>query len=218
MVIRWDYPVDHDDVDQTDQPVHFSVEACRLRSSEPWTVIKTDVTETVCQIDHLKFGETYSFRVTSHHQGAGHTSDPSPPSNPLVIPLQDVINNMQSMQGGGGMMGTSRRLSSTSNNSSSCDSSTTTGEAVTASLWQRDFERKYIELEELGRGRFSVVRKCQEILSGAEVAVKFINRRKQSREDTQKEYEVLSSINHPALIHSTGLFLTASSDAIVLNL
>ena len=27
--------------------------------------------------------------------------------------------------------------------------------------WQRDFERRYIELEELGRGRFSVVRRCQ---------------------------------------------------------
>ena len=39
--------------------------------------------------------------------------------------------------------------------------------------------RCYIELEELGKGRFSVVRKCQEIISGNEVAVKFINRRKQ---------------------------------------
>ena len=57
------------------------------------------------------------------------------------------------------------------------------------SCWKRDFERKYIELEELGRGRFSVVRKCQEILTGQEVAVKFINRRKQTRDETRKEYE-----------------------------
>ena len=41
------------------------------------------------------------------------------------------------------------------------------------------YHRCYIELEELGKGRFSVVRKCQEIISGNEVAVKFINRRKQ---------------------------------------
>ena len=41
--------------------------------------------------------------------------------------------------------------------------------------------RCYIELEELGKGRFSVVRKCQEIISGNEVAVKFINRRKQGK-------------------------------------
>ena len=86
------------------------------------------------------------------------------------------------------------------------------------SCWQRDFERKYIELEELGRGRFSVVRKCQEILSGTEVAVKFVNRRKQSREDTQREYEILANVDHPNVVRATGLFLTATSDAIVLNL
>ena len=84
--------------------------------------------------------------------------------------------------------------------------------------WQRDFERRYIELEELGRGRFSVVRRCQEILSGNEVAVKFINRRKQSREETQKEFEILSILNHPNIISATGLFLTATSDAIVMKL
>ena len=109
------------------------------------------------------------------------------------------------------------------------------------SCWKRDFERRYIELEELGRGRFSVVRKCQEILSGQEVAVKFINRRKQTRDETRKEYEILAliandtssynnSILHsnnlagksgvapPCLIKSSGLFLTATSDAIVMNL
>ena len=110
------------------------------------------------------------------------------------------------------------------------------------SCWKRDFERRYIELEELGRGRFSVVRKCQEILTGQEVAVKFINRRKQTRDETRKEYEILaliasemtssssardltsksssrlSSAAPPCLINSTGLFLTATSDAIVMNL
>ena len=105
------------------------------------------------------------------------------------------------------------------------------------SCWKRDFERRYIELEELGRGRFSVVRKCQEILTGQEVAVKFINRRKQTRDETRKEYEILAMIASepslcdspskgpaisysapPSLIKSTGLFLTATSDAIVMNL
>ena len=84
--------------------------------------------------------------------------------------------------------------------------------------WQTDFERRYIELEELGRGRFGVVRKCQEILTGSEVAVKFVNRKRQPREQTLREHEALSGITHPNLIHSTGLFVTATSDAIVLNL
>ena len=93
------------------------------------------------------------------------------------------------------------------------------------SCWKRDFERRYIELEEVGRGRFSVVRKCQEILTGQEVAVKFINRRKQTRDETRKEYEILALVANErscpvpfCLIKSSGLFLTATSDAIVMNL
>ena len=84
--------------------------------------------------------------------------------------------------------------------------------------WQTDFERKFIELEDLGRGRFGVVRKCQEILTGAEVAVKFVHRKRQSRDATQKEHEILAGLSHPHLVHSRGLFVTATSDAIVLNL
>ena len=70
--------------------------------------------------------------------------------------------------------------------------------------------------------------------------MKFINRRKQTRDETRKEYEILAliandtssynnSILHsnmagksgvapPCLIKSSGLFLTATSDAIVMNL
>ncbi len=84
--------------------------------------------------------------------------------------------------------------------------------------WQRDFERQYIELEELGRGRFSVVRRCQQILTGTETAVKFVNRRRQSREDTQAEFDLMSRIKHLNVVEATGLFLTATSDAIVMNL
>ena len=51
-----------------------------------------------------------------------------------------------------------------------------------------------------------------------QVAVKFINRRKQVREETQKEFEILSILNHPNIVSSTGLFLTATSDAIVMKL
>jgi len=70
----------------------------------------------------------------------------------------------------------------------------------------------------VGRGRFSVVRRCQQILSGEEVAVKFINRRKQNRVETQKEFEILSVLHHPNIVSASGIFLTATSDAIVMKL
>ena len=84
--------------------------------------------------------------------------------------------------------------------------------------WQSNFERSYIELEELGRGRFSVVRRCQEIMSGNEVAVKFVNRRKQNEPDTLREYRHLATIKNPHLISSFGLYLTSNSYAIVMTL
>jgi serine/threonine protein kinase len=85
-------------------------------------------------------------------------------------------------------------------------------------VWKTNFERSYIELEELGRGRFSVVRRCQEIISGNEVAVKFINRKKQSEKDTVREYTYLSDIKHTSIIASMGLYSTSTSYAIVMTL
>ena len=84
--------------------------------------------------------------------------------------------------------------------------------------WQSNFELSYIELEELGRGRFSVVRRCQEIMSGNEVAVKFVNRRKQCEVDTLREFRILAGLKHPYIISSMGLYLTSTSYAIVLTL
>lgn len=92
------------------------------------------------------------------------------------------------------------------------------GRAKVSNEWQSNFERSYIELEELGRGRFSVVRRCQEIMTGNEVAVKFVNRKKQDEVDTLREYRHLAALKYPYLIASRGLYLTSNSYAIVMTL
>ena len=61
-------------------------------------MIKSDILECVCQVDNLRHGETYSFRVasvardpSSGTEGATLvTSEPSKPSSPLVIPDSSV--------------------------------------------------------------------------------------------------------------------------------
>ena len=63
-----------------------------------------------------------------------------------------------------------------------------------------------------------MVRRCQEILTGREVAVKFVNRKKQTGEATKREYEVLRRLAHPGLVNASGLFTTVNSDAIVMDL
>ena len=63
-----------------------------------------------------------------------------------------------------------------------------------------------------------MVRRCHEIMSGNDVAVKFVNRRKQGEAETLREYRHLAQLNHPHIISSLGLYLTSNSYAIVLTL
>ena len=116
----------------------YKLEACRLRSSESWITINADV-ETItngdddandsrrfCTVHSLKQGETYTFRVISVANSISGSkgerndtySEPSPPSNPLTIPLGDIP---LSGNAGPTSQGTlSSRRSSTSSGSGSC--------------------------------------------------------------------------------------------------
>ena len=118
-----------------------------------WAEVRAGLADGLCIVDSLLPGEVYSFRVVCSPP-AGPPSLPPAPSPPLTVPLPDLPLAHPSPLA-----------------------------APAAQLpdpaWQPDFELQYIELEEVGRGRYSVVRRCQEILTGREVAVKFVNRRKQ---------------------------------------
>jgi kalirin len=191
--------------------VHYTVECCRLtdRSSNAWTVVNRNVADGMCVVQDLEPGETYTFRITCHRtsstfsdDSATEQSEPSLPSNPLTVPPSSAEQHR--------MMGDGNNPLLKRNSMHDLDA-----------CWQRDFERQYIELEELGRGRFSVVRRCQQILTGAEVAVKFVNRKRRLREETRKEYELILRADGGSggsVVETGGLFATLSSDAIVLNL
>lgn len=88
--------------------------------------------------------------------------------------------------------------------------------------WQQEqFTRRYIELEEIGRGRFSVVRKAKDRGTGLEVALKQVFRRKQPHKITQAEYTLLAGMQHTNIIHAMALFDNApvpGLDTIVLEL
>lgn len=88
--------------------------------------------------------------------------------------------------------------------------------------WQQEqFKRRYFELEEIGRGRFSIVRKAKDRGTGQEVALKQVLRRKQSHSITQAEYTLLAGMQHHNIIHAMALFDNApipGIDTIVLQL
>lgn len=88
--------------------------------------------------------------------------------------------------------------------------------------WQQEqFNSRYIEYEEIGRGRFSIVRKAKDRGTGFEVALKKVFRRKQSHKVTQDEYALLARMQHINIIHAMALFDNApvpGVDTIVLEL
>ncbi|CAH0547746.1 unnamed protein product, partial [Brassicogethes aeneus] len=88
--------------------------------------------------------------------------------------------------------------------------------------WQQEqFKRRYVELEEIDRGRFSVVRLARDRGTGVEVALKQVTRRKQPHHITQAEYAVLVGMQHVNVIRSLALFDNAplpGIDTIVLEL
>ena len=88
------------------------------------------------QVDNLRHGETYSFRVitVAHKNGDQVTdsqSEPSKPSSPLVIPDINTTKDPRPHSG---------------DSNDICRSDV--GQSLGAP-WQTDFERKYIELEEV---------------------------------------------------------------------
>ncbi|XP_049828356.1 kalirin isoform X4 [Schistocerca gregaria] len=88
--------------------------------------------------------------------------------------------------------------------------------------WQQEqFRRRYSELEEIGYGRFSVVRKARDRGTSQEVAVKQVYCKRQSREVTQAEYALLARLQHSNIVRALALFENAPQpgiDSIVMEL
>lgn len=91
-----------------------------------------------------------------------------------------------------------------------------------AAAWEAEqFVARYLELDELSKGRFAVVRRARDRGTGQEVALKQIHRQKQSRSLTRAEYDLLAAIHHGNIVRAFALFENAPQqgiDTIVLEL
>ncbi|GCC29200.1 hypothetical protein chiPu_0007637 [Chiloscyllium punctatum] len=63
--------------------------------------------------------------------------------------------------------------------------------------WKDNFESSYTELFEIGRGRFSVVKKCIQKSTKREVAVKFISKKMKKKDQVAHEAAILLNLQHP---------------------
>ncbi|KYO42826.1 hypothetical protein Y1Q_0016202 [Alligator mississippiensis] len=85
-------------------------------------------------------------------------------------------------------------------------------------IWKDNFDSLYSEVAELGRGRFSVVKKCDQKGTKRVVATKFINKKLMKRDQVTHELGIMQNLQHPQLIGLLDTFETSTSYVLVLEM
>ncbi|KAJ1070286.1 hypothetical protein K5549_006834 [Capra hircus] len=84
--------------------------------------------------------------------------------------------------------------------------------------WKDNFDCFYSEVAELGRGRFSVVKKCDQKGTKRAVATKFVNKKLMKRDQVTHELGILQNLQHPLLVGLLDTFETPTSYVLVLEM
>uniref|UniRef100_A0A8C9VXI4 non-specific serine/threonine protein kinase n=1 Tax=Scleropages formosus TaxID=113540 RepID=A0A8C9VXI4_SCLFO len=84
--------------------------------------------------------------------------------------------------------------------------------------WKDNFESFYAEVAELGRGRFSVVKKCDHQGTRRMVAAKLVNKRLTRREQVTRELSIHQRLQHPHLLSLLDTFETSNNYVLVLEM
>uniref|UniRef100_A0A8C6PAD4 non-specific serine/threonine protein kinase n=1 Tax=Nothobranchius furzeri TaxID=105023 RepID=A0A8C6PAD4_NOTFU len=84
--------------------------------------------------------------------------------------------------------------------------------------WKDNFESHYTEVAELGRGRYSVVKRCDHRCTKRTVAVKHVNKKLMKRDRVTQELNLLQRLQHPHIVSLLDTYETSSSYALVLQM
>ncbi|XP_048725006.1 kalirin isoform X7 [Caretta caretta] len=84
--------------------------------------------------------------------------------------------------------------------------------------WKENFDFAYMELHEIGRGRFSIVKKCIHKATRKDVAVKFISKKMKKKEQAAHEAALLQHLQHPQYITIHDTYESPTSYILVLEL
>ncbi|KAF7707997.1 triple functional domain protein-like isoform X2 [Silurus meridionalis] len=85
-------------------------------------------------------------------------------------------------------------------------------------IWKENFESLYTEVMELGRGRFSVAKWCEQEGTRRSVVAKLVNKKLMRREQVMKELNVLRCLQHPNVVGLLDTFETNTSYVLVLEM
>ncbi|XP_039890053.1 kalirin isoform X3 [Simochromis diagramma] len=84
--------------------------------------------------------------------------------------------------------------------------------------WKENLESTFTEICEIGRGRFSVVRKCVNRSTKKEVAVKFVSKKMQKKEQVAHEADILQYVHNHQLVSLLDTYESPSCLMLVLEL
>uniref|UniRef100_H9GAI0 Trio Rho guanine nucleotide exchange factor n=3 Tax=Anolis carolinensis TaxID=28377 RepID=H9GAI0_ANOCA len=84
--------------------------------------------------------------------------------------------------------------------------------------WKDNFDSLYSEVAELGRGRFSVIKRCDQKGTKREVAAKFVNKKLMKRDQVTHELGIMQNLQHPQLVSLLDTFETSTSYILVLEM
>ncbi|KAK1794796.1 hypothetical protein P4O66_010000 [Electrophorus voltai] len=85
-------------------------------------------------------------------------------------------------------------------------------------VWKENFESLYVEVMELGRGRFAVAKWCEQRATGRPVAAKLVSKKLVRRQRVVRELGVLRHVHHPHLVGLIDAFETPSSYVLILEI
>ncbi|XP_054897787.1 triple functional domain protein isoform X1 [Poeciliopsis prolifica] len=85
-------------------------------------------------------------------------------------------------------------------------------------IWKSSFESYFTEITELGRGRFSVTKRCDQRGSKRTIAAKHVNKKLLCRELVLQEIRLLQTLDHPNLVRLLDTYETAHSYVLVLEM
>uniref|UniRef100_A0A4W3J5E4 Rho guanine nucleotide exchange factor 25 n=1 Tax=Callorhinchus milii TaxID=7868 RepID=A0A4W3J5E4_CALMI len=85
-------------------------------------------------------------------------------------------------------------------------------------IWKDNFDSIYTEVAEIGRGRFSVVKRCDQKGTKREVAAKLINKKMMKRDQVIHELRIMQNLQHPQLIGLLDTFETSTNYILILEI
>ncbi|XP_020600716.1 triple functional domain protein-like isoform X7 [Orbicella faveolata] len=189
LVLHWEPPL----LDGGKQILAYTVEYKETGVSV-WQAAVPFVAGNSTLIDDLTPGATYQFRVSANNEIG--ISRPSPISDSITLDAESDEDKKKK----------------------TCKRKQRSNSQREPIVWKTDIEAFYNIYAELGRGRFSVVKKSVEKATGNEYAAKLVKKRMVGKDEVEDEIALLRRLKHPNLSGFIDAFDTPKNYVVIVEL